>query len=218
MPRAITYTADILNDLPLKEVERLVNQQAERYNKQITRAKQQGLNTGAYFTDLQRAKVHRGGKPPAMKADVYKRQLIRQYKQTETRLKGGVTKSNIKRLSEKKKGYEKEYGTDDLSTEQFEKLYEIEEASKTKGELYYQHLLEAEKKGVASRSDYKRTQSTESIIADIEKKLTEYDKLREPEKTTDYSNSAYWEERSVEYRIAQQNERGKFTLPVKKKK
>lgn len=212
MPKATIYTADILNDLPLKEVERLVNQQAERYNKQITRAKQQGLNTGSYFTDLQRAKVHRGGKPPAMKADAYKRQLVRQYKQTETRLKGGVTKGNISKLAKKKEAYAEKYGLSDLSAEQFEQAYELEEATKSKSELFYQHLREGVNRGVLdSYTDFDRSASTEDIMQNIEEQLSGFDKTREP-KDSMYSDEDFWASRVRAFKTAQLKEKGKYIL------
>ena len=215
MPKAKIYSTEELRSLSIKDIEKIVRTQAERINKQITRAKQQNIDLSSVFSEVKRQNTRRGGKPKGMTTNAYKRELIYQYNRTAKQSKGGYTKSNIEKLKEEKKGYEEALaeergvGSVTLSAEQYEQLREINEYAMSREAGFYQLLKEGVKfKALKSYKDFTRSDNTETSIEKIKAKILAMNNTKEE---NDYSPASL-SVRAKEWKIAQLKEWGNYKL------
>lgn len=145
-----------------EEVLDIARKQAERINKQITRAKQAQkagkIDLGEVLTgeNLKRVsvpkkpKATKSGKPRKM-SDTQFRKLAKQIVQREEKYEGKnkLTTTNIKRLQKEKKTISNLYfGGQKMSAEQFQKFKELEKSATAASNVFYQFIKTAWDRGI----------------------------------------------------------------------
>lgn len=156
-----------LIQLDAKELLTVARKQAERINKQITRAKQAAkagkIDLGSVLTaqDLQRVSVpykQRGGKKAPVKlTEKEARKLAYLVTQREAKYEGQrkLTTGNIKKMESEKEMVSRMYfGGAELSAEQYQTFKELEKSATAASNVFYQFIRTAWDRGIYAYGDF----------------------------------------------------------------
>lgn len=152
--KAKIYTTQELYNLSTAELEKVIKTQAERYNKQITRAKKAGLNLSTIGKNERgslRVPTNLKNKYKNASDNEYRNALISQYEETSKRFGAGATKEGLKQNEENYKNMLANYLGFDRSlfgeNQRFENIYNqyVSDLSEKSQRDIFENLLDLDK-------------------------------------------------------------------------
>lgn len=159
MPKVTFYTPSELTEFSTKDLLKIVQREAERVNKQITRYK----NRGAQASDVIPSAAMKRISISSLK-DMSRVQLKHAYSEMRSRVAGGdLTISGIAKARKKKKEIIEREGLspEDVNAEEYQKLHKIIEEAGHEAAVFYDVLTMAVETGVERSEQFFRTTSEE---------------------------------------------------------
>lgn len=159
MPKRTIYTQTELNDMTRGDLLKVVQREAERLNKQITRYKSAGATAGDVIPSSSLKRL-----PVSSLKNMTDRQLMRVYEQAQKRSTfGGLTQKGIATARSRKSEIAKELNTseENISAEDLQKLHKAIEQAETENAAFYEVLTRAVEEGIEEDTQFFRTTSDE---------------------------------------------------------
>ena len=159
MPKRTIYTQTELNDMTRGDLLKVVQREAERLNKQITRYKSAGATAGDVIPSSSLKRL-----PVSSLKNMTDRQLMRVYEQAQKRSTfGGLTQKGIATARSRKSEIAKELNTseENISAEDLQKLHKAIMQAETENAAFYEVLTRAVEEGIEEDTQFFRTTSDE---------------------------------------------------------
>lgn len=158
MPKVRIYKPSELTEMTKGDLLKIVQREAERVNKQITRYKARGSVAGDVVptTALTRIKM-------APLKTMNKRQLVHAYSQMQSRTITDLTVKGIVKARDVRTQVAKELNVspDIINADDLQKLYKALEQAKTENAAFYEVLVKAVQEGIEDDTQFFRTTSEE---------------------------------------------------------
>ena len=159
MPKVTFYTPSELTEFSTKDLLKIVQREAERVNKQITRYKKRGEQAGDVIPSaaMERVKINQ------LKY-MTRVQLKHAYSEMRSRVAGGdLTIRGIAAARKKKKEIMENEGLapEDINADEYQKLHKIIEEAGHEAAVFYDVLTMAVESGVERSTQFFRTTSDE---------------------------------------------------------
>lgn len=159
MPKRTIYTQTELNDMTRGDLLKVVQREAERINKQITRYKSAGATAGDVIPSSSLKRL-----PVSSLKNMSDRQLMRVYEQAQKRSTfGGLTQKGIATARSRKSEIAKELNTseENITAEDLQKLHKAIMQAETENAAFYEVLTRAVEEGIEEDTQFFRTTSDE---------------------------------------------------------
>lgn len=158
MPKVRIYKPSELMEMTKGDVLKIVQREAERVNKQITRYKARGAVAGDVIptTALTRIKM-------ASLKTMKKRQLVHAYNQMQDRTVSGLTVKGVEKARDVRTQVAKELNVspDIIHADDLHKLHKVLEQAKTDNAAFYEVLVKVVELGIEDDTQFFRTTSDE---------------------------------------------------------
>lgn len=199
MSKRHVYSQTELVEMNLKELETVVNREAERINRQISRIRNKGVQLGEFFTEEEMKRPLRQEKL-ARTLDIIEAEggdakafLLKQYAAMQ---ETDFTRAGIRQREQEREQYARDIGVEpgDISPKQLSAMRKAMRRATGESGMFYQLIVKAVETGVADSYNYFRTNDElyyqtltergrsefiEQQLAKINEKITETNKQRD---------------------------------------
>lgn len=155
MPKAKIYGYDELQRMRKKDLRKVLEQQIERYNKQITRIQSSGLEYEKVLDTYSEGGKEKIVRPKKIKARATHNDMVKQYFANK-KLYGdeGVTKTSVKRkLKERETASQLYFSGKELSKQEWKEYQELMKRASSIAMTWYTAMKKVETAGVQSLED-----------------------------------------------------------------
>lgn len=158
MPKVRIYKQTELNDMTQTDLLKVVQREAERINKQITRYKARGATAGDVIPSSALKRL-----PVSSLKNMNKRQLMRVYQEAQDRTVSGYTQKGIAKARERRSELAGELNTsaENINAEDLQKLHKAIKQAETENAAFYEVLSKAVEVGIEDNTQFFRTTSDE---------------------------------------------------------
>ena len=159
MPKVTIYSQTELNEMSRTDLLKVVQREAERVNKQITRYKKRGAVAGDVIPSESLKRL-----PVSSLKNMSNRELMKTYARAQERNTfGGLTIKGIEKARGVKKEIAKELNVsvESITAEDFKKLHKAARQAETENAAFYEVLLRAVEEGIEEDTQFFRTTSDE---------------------------------------------------------